>query len=56
MEDNEDEICILDYRDKNRDRISSNFNLNFDKIIDFSRSFSIERVYEILQNGDTVRE
>ena len=56
MEDNEDEICILDYRDKNRDRISSNFNLNFDKIIDFSRFFSIERVYEILQNGDTVRE
>lgn len=54
--DDDGEILVLDYRDKNRDIMSSNFTIDFDKIIDFSKSFSIDSLNSLLQNQENGRE
>ena len=52
--DDSEEILILDYRDKNRDRMTSNFTIKFDRIIDFSKSFNINSLDSLLQNQEKV--
>lgn len=54
-EGDDENIIILDYRDKNRDRMSSNFTLDFNKIIDFSKKFSIDRLFTPNQNPENLR-
>ena len=36
--------------------MTSNFTLDFDRIIDFSKSFSIDSLDSLLQNSENVRE
>ncbi len=54
--DDDGEIRVLDYRDKNRTDISSNFTIPFAKIRDFSEKFSIDSLNSLLQNQEDARE